>query len=87
MLTGRSSTPMPSPPPAPSPGPGSSPRCRPASTRSPGPTPSFYPAAVKCLLTDREQLTSYLRFPLEHHKRIRHSYFIERTFGESRRRV
>jgi len=23
-----------------------------------------YPAAVKCLLTDREQLTSYLRFPL-----------------------
>ena len=25
-----------------------------------------YPAAVKCLLADREQLTSYLRFPLEH---------------------
>jgi transposase-like protein len=48
---------------------------------------SLYPAAVKCLLTDREQLTSYLRFPLEHHKRIRHSNFIERTFGETRRRV
>jgi len=48
---------------------------------------SIYPAAVKCLLTDREQLTSYLRFPLEHHKRIRHSNFIERTFGETRRRV
>ena len=46
-----------------------------------------YPAAVKCLLTDREQLTSYLRFPAEHHKRIRHSNFIERTFGETRRRV
>jgi transposase-like protein len=46
-----------------------------------------YPAAVKCLLTDREQLTSYLRFPLEHHRRIRHSNFIERTFGETRRRV
>ncbi|MGH8835065.1 MAG: IS256 family transposase [Actinomycetes bacterium] len=46
-----------------------------------------FPAAVKCLLTDREQLTSYLRFPLEHHKRIRHSNFIERTFGETRRRV
>jgi Transposase, Mutator family len=46
-----------------------------------------YPAAVKCLLTDREQLTSYLRFPIEHHKRIRHSNFIERTFGETRRRV
>jgi transposase-like protein len=42
---------------------------------------------VKCLLTDREQLTSYLRFPLEHHKRIRHSNLIERTFGETRRRV
>lgn len=46
-----------------------------------------FPAAVKCLLTDREQLTSYLRFPLEHHRRIRHSNFIERTFGETRRRV
>jgi hypothetical protein len=46
-----------------------------------------YPAAVKCLLTDRQQLTSYLRFPTEHHRRIRHSNFIERTFGETRRRV
>ena len=46
-----------------------------------------FPAAVKCLLTDREQLTSYLRFPAEHHRRIRHSNFIERTFGETRRRV
>ena len=46
-----------------------------------------YPAAVKCLLTDREQLTSYLRFPRDHHRRIRHSNFIERTFGETRRRV
>ena len=48
---------------------------------------SLYPAAVKCLLTDREQLTSYLRFPVDHHRRIRHSNFIERTFGETRRRV
>ena len=47
----------------------------------------LYPAAVKCLLTDREQLTSHLRFPREHHRRIRHSNFIERTFGETRRRV
>ena len=46
-----------------------------------------YPAAVTCLLTDREQLTSYLRFPREHQRRIRHSNFIERTFGETRRRV
>jgi putative transposase len=48
---------------------------------------TLYPSAVKCLLSDREQLTSYLRFPVEHHKRIRHSNFIERTFGETRRRV
>ncbi len=31
-------------------------------------------------------LFSHLRFPVEHHKRI-HSTFIERTFGETRRRV
>jgi transposase-like protein len=46
-----------------------------------------FPSAVRCLLSDREQLTSYLRFPVEHHKRTRHSNFIERTFGETRRRV
>jgi transposase-like protein len=48
---------------------------------------ALYPAAVKILLTDREGLTAYLRFPAEHHHRIRHSNFIERTFGETRRRV
>lgn len=46
-----------------------------------------YPSAVKCLMTDVESLTVYLRFPKEHWKRIRHSNFIERTFGETRRRV
>jgi putative transposase len=46
-----------------------------------------YPAAMKCLTTDREGLTAYLRFPAEHHNRVRHSNFIERTFGETRRRV
>src|SRR5438067_6948836 len=46
-----------------------------------------YPAAMKCLLTDREGLTAYLRFPAEHHNRVRHSNFIERTFGETRRRT
>ena len=59
----------------------------PGSTRSPTATGRTYPAAVKCLLTDRERLTAYLRFPAEHHHRIRHSNFIERTFGETRRRV
>jgi putative transposase len=46
-----------------------------------------YPAAMKCLLADREGLTAYLRFPAGHHHRVRHSNFIERTFGETRRRV
>jgi len=49
-----------------------------------GPT---YPPAMKCLLADREGLTAYLRFPAEHHNRVRHSNFIERTFGETRRRT
>ena len=42
---------------------------------------------MKCLTTDREGLTAYLRFPAERHNRVRHSNFIERTFGETRRRV
>jgi transposase-like protein len=46
-----------------------------------------FPTAVKCLLTDRQALTAYLRFPAEHHKRVRHTNLIERTFGETRRRV
>lgn len=46
-----------------------------------------FPAAVRCLLDDRQALTVYLRFPPEHWHRIRHSNFIERTFGETRRRV
>jgi putative transposase len=47
----------------------------------------LYPAAVDCLQDDFEHLVTYLRFPAEHHNRIRHSNFIERTFGETRRRV
>lgn len=46
-----------------------------------------FPAAVECLMTDFASLTTYLRFPAAHHGRIRHSNFIERTFGETRRRV
>lgn len=48
---------------------------------------ALYPAAVKSVLADREQATSYLNVPVAHHKRTRHSNLIERTFGESRRRV
>jgi len=47
----------------------------------------LFPAAVQCLEEDFEHLISYLVFPKEHWKRIRHSNFIERTFGETRRRV
>src|SRR5262249_56956048 len=32
-----------------------------------------YPSAIKILLTDREGLTAYLRFPAGHHHRVRHS--------------
>ena len=46
-----------------------------------------YPAAVRILLADRESLTHYLRTPREHWHRVRHSNFIERTFGETRRRA
>ncbi len=46
-----------------------------------------FPAAVGCLMADWASLTTYLRFPAGHHGRIRHSNFIERTFGETRRRV
>ncbi|VAZ69655.1 hypothetical protein LAUMK40_05818 [Mycobacterium kansasii] len=42
---------------------------------------------MKILLIDRAGLTAYLRFPPDHHHRIRHSNFIERTFGETRRRT
>ena len=47
----------------------------------------LYPAAVEGLTSDLEHLTTYLRFPKAHWARIRHSNFIERTFGETRRRV
>jgi putative transposase len=39
------------------------------------------------VLDDLAELTTHLRFPAEHWSRIRHSNLIERTFGETRRRV
>ena len=48
---------------------------------------TLYPSAGDCLNADFAHLVSYLRFPAEHWGRIRHSNFIERTFGETRRRV
>jgi putative transposase len=47
----------------------------------------LYPAAMRILLTDKAGLTAYLRFPVEHHGRVRHSNFIERSFGETKRRT
>jgi transposase-like protein len=46
-----------------------------------------YPSAVACVTDDLASLTVHLRFPAQHWRRIRHSNFIERTFGETRRRV
>jgi putative transposase len=46
-----------------------------------------YPAAVACLTDSLPELTTFLRFPREHWPRIRHTNLIERTFGETRRRV
>jgi Transposase, Mutator family len=46
-----------------------------------------HPDAVRCLLADRQQLTTYLPLPREHWSRIRHSHFNERTSGETRRRT
>ncbi len=46
-----------------------------------------YPGAVECLLSDFSSLTTHLHFPVEHRQRIRHTNLLERTFGESRRRV
>jgi len=46
-----------------------------------------YPRAVACVLDDLPELIAYLRFPVEHWARIRHTNLIERTFGETRRRT
>jgi putative transposase len=47
----------------------------------------LYPAAVACVADHLDALVVHLLFPAEHHKRIRHSNLIERTFGETRRRT
>ena len=47
----------------------------------------LYPSAVACVADNLDALTVHLRFPAEHRKRIRHSNLIQRTFGETRRRV
>ena len=47
-----------------------------------------YPAAVRCLLDDRDSCSRCTcGSPREHWTRVRHPNFIERSFGETRRRV
>ena len=46
-----------------------------------------YPGAVACVTDDFEHLAAHLRFPAAHWRRIRHTNLIERTCGETRRRV
>ena len=48
---------------------------------------AIYPGFAKCLRADPEALVAHLNMPAAHHKRVRHSNLIERTFGETRRRV
>jgi putative transposase len=47
----------------------------------------LYPSAIACVADNLDALVVHLLFPAEHRKRIRHSNLIERTFGETRRRV
>ena len=46
-----------------------------------------FPSAVDAMLADTAALCSHLRLPREHWRRVRHTNLIERTFGETRRRV
>lgn len=44
------------------------------------------PAAMACLEQDLEACLVYLKFPKAHHKSLRTTNLLERTFGEGRRR-
>lgn len=46
-----------------------------------------YPAAMECLEQDVEACLVYLKFPKEHHKSLRTTNLLERTFEEGRRRT
>jgi putative transposase len=46
-----------------------------------------YSSAMECLEKDLEECVTYLRFPAEHHKRIRTTNRLERLNGEGRRRT
>lgn len=46
-----------------------------------------YPSAMACLEEDLEACLVHLKFPKEHHIRLRTTNLLERTFGEGRRRT
>jgi transposase-like protein len=46
-----------------------------------------YPSAMEALQNDLEACLVYLKIPKEHHKSIRTTNLLERTFGEGRRRT
>jgi len=46
-----------------------------------------FPSAMECLSKDLEECLTYLQFPREHHRHIRTTNLLERTFGEGRRRT
>lgn len=46
-----------------------------------------YPGAVTTVIDGLEELVAHLHYPRAHWPRIRHTNLIERTFGETRRRV
>jgi len=46
-----------------------------------------YPSALACLEEDLEACLVHLKFPREHHVRLRTTNLLERTFGEGRRRT
>ena len=46
-----------------------------------------YPSAMACLEEDLEACLVHLKFPKEHHVRLRTTNLLERTFGEGRRRM
>ena len=46
-----------------------------------------YPSAMACLDEDLDACLVHLKFPTEHHIRLRTTNLLERTFGEGRRRT
>lgn len=47
----------------------------------------LYPSAMECLEKDLEECLTYLKFPIPHHRGIRSTNLLERTFEEGRRRT